>query len=602
MRWISGLLTLHLVGSFIFSGCGGTGSISTKDVVAQDRPAEGVAQNLPPSMKPIGDRKASVGRVLVIAIEATDPENDPLQYFLVGRLPRGAMFDEARGVFTWTPEHSQLGMMVMLTFGVSDGVNKVSESVVIEVVETKENHKPDLLPIGTVLVEAGKRFQMQLSATDPDGDELRYFISGFVPEGAHLDEGSGVFSWDVPNSADGSQFVILFGVSDGELQDTEEALFVVGKPQGNSPPEVKDVGDQVFIPERKNSVRIVATDPDDDKLTFVILSPSPPYEGMSMEGDIFSWIPEPWFAGMSVKCAIGVSDGIHEVITRFTVYVADIYPPMLALLGEPEVEADKAYVFVLALDESGVEWVKITYHTNTEPRDRVEEMIDLGDGFFGSEISVLHASVLEFFITARDGVSNEARLPEAGYFSFDISGPCEDASHLLFARIYYDPLSTGNAEKKEEFVWLYNPTHKVVDLSENYAISDACGRGGIYIFPTSTTIAPHSYLQLARDEQGYKDLFGQRLTPEIIDFDLDLNNDGDCLLLLDPDVNVVDAVCWEKNDGCGEYFGGYVNASPGEAIARGRVNPDGKFEPRFCDNDTSTDFVPIPYDAEPLPN
>jgi len=600
MQRISRLVTLHLAGSFIFFGCGGTGFTSQNNAYKQDLVEEEGPTNLAPLMKPIGDRKAPVGKVLVIAIEASDPDNDPLQYFVVGRLPRGAMFDDAKGVFSWMPEQSQLGMVVMLTFGVSDGLHKVSQSVMIEVVETKENHKPDLAPVGSIQVEAGKTFEMQLSATDPDGDELRFFISGFVPEGARLDEKSGVFRWDVPKSADGMQFVVLFGVSDGEMEDTEEALFVVGKPSGNRPPQVQDPGDQIFVPEKKNSVRIVASDPDNDPLTFAIRSPSPPYQGMLMENDVFSWTPEPWFAGSSINCTIGVSDGTHEVVARFNVFVKDIYPPMLALLGEPEVEGGKAFVFVLALDETGIEWVNIQYHTDVITQDKTEAMIDLGDDYFGAEIDVSGASRLELFVTAMDGASNVGRLPSEGYYGFDISSPCADATHILFARVYYDTLATGAAEKKEEFVWLYNPTSTNVDLS-GYGIADACGNGRIFVFPDNVSIAPHSYLQLARDKETYQRLFLGTLTPDIANFSLDLNNDGDCLLLLDSDVNVVDAVCWEKFSDCSDYFSGTVSASPGEALARGRVKMDGQFEPRFCDRDLATDFVPIPYDSKPLP-
>lgn len=85
----------------------------------------------PPVLNPIGNQSLDAGHTLTIQVPASDPDEDPLT-FSASPLPAGATFDSGSGVFQWTPVNSQSGSH-QVTFGVSDGVFTVTETVTIAV-------------------------------------------------------------------------------------------------------------------------------------------------------------------------------------------------------------------------------------------------------------------------------------------------------------------------------------------------------------------------------------------------------------------------------------------------------------------------------------
>jgi hypothetical protein len=132
-------------------------------------------------------------------------------------------------------------------------------------------------------------------------------------------------------------------------------------------------------------------------------------------------------------------------------------------------------------------------------------------------------------------------------------------------------------------------------------VADDNGNGDWYVFDDKMSIGAHEHLQLARDIDGYGALFDQQLVPDVDDFNLNLTNKGDCLLLVDADVNIIDQVCWERGakSGCPDGWG-LVWADAGKALLRGTTGESG-YEFKTCDTDTAADWTSDLYDVKPWP-
>lgn len=91
------------------------------------------AANTPPVLDPVGNQTVALGAALSLTLTASDADSNPLSFFATpSPLPDGASLDAASGVFTFRPIEAQIGD-VALTFGVSDGLDSDTESIVITV-------------------------------------------------------------------------------------------------------------------------------------------------------------------------------------------------------------------------------------------------------------------------------------------------------------------------------------------------------------------------------------------------------------------------------------------------------------------------------------
>ncbi|MFO0820720.1 MAG: putative Ig domain-containing protein [Pirellulales bacterium] len=101
-----------------------------------------VSGNTPPVLSPIGEEFGNERELVSIQLDATDGENDALT-FDVDSLPTGAALDPDTGLFTWTPGVSQRGVYT-LTFGVSDGIELDTETVILTIGSPWHNPRIDL--------------------------------------------------------------------------------------------------------------------------------------------------------------------------------------------------------------------------------------------------------------------------------------------------------------------------------------------------------------------------------------------------------------------------------------------------------------------------
>jgi hypothetical protein len=287
-------------------------------------PGDGPTGNVAPELSLIGDRIVAVGEDLVIEVQASDPNEDPLTYSVYGELPEGSKFDKIAHRFEWTPD--QAGQTVYLTFVVSDSSEFDRETVRIQVVADKEDHPPEFLLAGDQTVVAGQLFTLQLGASDPDGDVLSYGYQGLLPEGGSLDPGTGLFSWTAGSELIGETFEVTFTVGDGSLQDVMPVILIVqeegGGGGGPSPPIFAAIAGQQVAAGEELVFVISAVDADGDKLTYDAQSELP--EGALLDVATFRWTPEASHIGQVFQVLFSATDGTYVAYLNVEITVTAI--------------------------------------------------------------------------------------------------------------------------------------------------------------------------------------------------------------------------------------------------------------------------------------
>ncbi len=138
--------------------------------------------------------------------------------------------------------------------------------------------------------------------------------------------------------------------------------------------------------------------------------------------------------------------------------------------------------------------------------------------------------------------------------------PPPSLDHIVISEVFYD---TPGKDSLEEWVELYNPTNTPIDLT-GWTLED---NSKSWTLPNGLTIAPNSYLVIARNNQGFYKLYG--FYPDVSGLKLALGNNGDQLILRDNNGVEVDFVAWEN------YVTGWNIAAPtGSSIERNPVNQD----------------------------
>jgi len=168
-----------------------------------------------------------VGDMITLSgAQSSDPDGDALTYNWALTVPSGstsALVQPDSVAPMFTPD---IGGTYIVSLSVSDG-DVTSPSVSLTLNITEANRPPVLSAINDQVVPLGSLMDFTISADDPDGDALTFFVNPLpLPIGASFDAASGQFSF-APAAADPQNVTLTFGVSDGELSDSQSATFTI---------------------------------------------------------------------------------------------------------------------------------------------------------------------------------------------------------------------------------------------------------------------------------------------------------------------------------------------------------------------------------------
>jgi hypothetical protein len=254
--------------------------------------------NRPPVLDAIGNRPAAEGQPLTVPLSASDPDGDALR-FAAADLPPGAALrdnEDGTGRLEWVPGFGQSGNFGVTLSVTDDGVPAASDSESITISVGDVNRPPVLNPIGNQRVNEGEPLVLQLSASDPDGDDL-VFAAGDLPSTASFadgGDGSAELSW-TPGPGQVGDFALTVTVTDSGVpmeSDSETLVITVGN--ANRPPVLGAVGNRSAVVGAELTIPLSASDPDGDRLAFAAAA-VPPDASFVDNGDgtaQLRWTPE----------------------------------------------------------------------------------------------------------------------------------------------------------------------------------------------------------------------------------------------------------------------------------------------------------------------
>ncbi len=182
-----------------------------------------------PELSPIGNKEVNESELLSFTISATDHDMDTIRY-LATNLPYGADLNNVTGEFSWTPTYSDSGLYDVEFIANTNGLI-TSENVVITV--NNVDRAPVFAPIGDQVADENRLLSFNISATDEDGDIVRYSAVS-LPEGAELNSETGDFNW-IPVAT--GNYVVTFIAESNGLNDSQNITIEVL----DSPPFISDL-------------------------------------------------------------------------------------------------------------------------------------------------------------------------------------------------------------------------------------------------------------------------------------------------------------------------------------------------------------------------
>lgn len=214
------------------------------------------------------------------------------------------------------------------------------------------NHAPAFEPSGPHSLAENQTLTFSLAATDADGDEISYSATA-LPDGAVFDATSATLTW-TPAFTQSGNHTLGFAATDSVATGTLEVA--VGVAHVNAPPFLHLIGNQTVREGDELRIPIVATDPDPQRITLVMLL-KPSGASFVDHGDgtaTFTWRPTLSQAG-TYAVRVEARDGLveaHEILT-ITVLPMNRAPVIAPIANQTVQETHELLFVVSALDADG---------------------------------------------------------------------------------------------------------------------------------------------------------------------------------------------------------------------------------------------------------
>ncbi len=161
--------------------------------------------NDPPFFTSLPVLTATQNQPYIYKAEATDPDNNEQLVFSLVAGPRGMTIGPYTGVVSWTPVWDQVST-IRAVIAVSDRQYTAYQDFCITVANTNDPPVFNSFPPTSAL--QGVPYTYQVNATDPDGDDIRFFLNP-APAGMRIEVATGLVTWTPSPDQVGTAFVRL---------------------------------------------------------------------------------------------------------------------------------------------------------------------------------------------------------------------------------------------------------------------------------------------------------------------------------------------------------------------------------------------------------
>ena len=296
--------------------------------------------------------QASVGSPYLYPALAHDPNGESLTYFLY-RAPVGMTVDPATGVVRWTPgAGSPVAADVVLQVYDARGAR---DSQQFTITVAGANRAPVLAPLpSTIAATEGQTVRIDVSATDLDGDALRFWADN-LPGGAVFDSGLHTLLWTPGPHAAGTYPGVTFTVDDG-LHRVRQVVTLQVAPS-DAAPALDQPPDRIVNEGDTLVLALHATDPHGKPVRYTSAQ-LPPGSTLDPITGLFRWTPT-YFGHGDYTVPITASNGSQSATRSFRVSVLNANAaPVFDPIERFQVAENGSITFqVFALDPDNASYV-----------------------------------------------------------------------------------------------------------------------------------------------------------------------------------------------------------------------------------------------------
>jgi len=294
-----------------------------------------------------------------ITLTGSDSDKDSLTYIIVTSPIHGSLSGSAPDLtyaldFNYNGEDS-------FTFKVNDGEFD-SNIATVSITVNPVNDPPVLEPIGNKSVTEGNLLEFDISAIDPDGDNLTYLAAPPLPAGASLNSATGQFTW-TPDYHQAGTYDVGFSASDGSLSDSGAISIEVSDVVLNQPP-VAHSQQQDTNEDTPAAITLTGSDPDGDALTYILVT-SPSHGSLSGSAPDLTYAPDSGYSGAD-EFTFKVNDGNTDSnIATVSITVKEVnHPPVAEDLTAKTRKNKPVKITLIASDEDKD---NLTYRITKQP-------------------------------------------------------------------------------------------------------------------------------------------------------------------------------------------------------------------------------------------
>ncbi|MCP4129068.1 MAG: PKD domain-containing protein, partial [Gammaproteobacteria bacterium] len=308
-------------------------ALNEDEIIIISKPPTG--DNQPPELAPVNPVTIFEGETGTISISASDPDNDTL-ILTAANLPGFAQFaDNANGTGTVSlaPGYNDAGAYIF-SLTVTDG--ELSHTIDVNLGVSNTNRAPVITAGGPYTIEEASLLEVEITATDPDGDALTLTAEGLNNElmnfEDNLDNTAALTFF--PGMLHEGNYTVNVTTNDGSLTDSAAInLTVTGR---SYPPEITVGGPYEMNEGETLSIDISALDPEGD--TLVMSSSAVPEFGQFTDnGDgnaAYLFTPGSYDAG-TYSFVSSVSDGTSYDAKGFDLVVHNVNQDPAAVIEGP---------------------------------------------------------------------------------------------------------------------------------------------------------------------------------------------------------------------------------------------------------------------------
>jgi fibro-slime domain-containing protein/RHS repeat-associated protein len=305
-------------------------------------------------------------RLYLYQIQATDLDNDPLTYSVQSPPGDMAFIAGAPGLLAWTPSVTELGERTFKV-RVDDGRGLFDEqTVTVRVVAQDVNHDPRITSTPIRSAVADRTYRYQLTGADPDHDPILWGLTGGVPDGAGIDPQTGLLVWTPRVDQIGTHtFRVVARDHLGGVSAPQE--FVVEVRGTNRPPRIVSTPTTLAKSSNLYTYDVDAVDPDDDPLTFGLVSPYPAEMQINATTGLVEWTPSTELETGAYAVTVRVSDAYgasHDQV--YTIQLGSSLPNRPpTITSDPPRLAPAGSLYQYAITATDPESQSITFSVDT---------------------------------------------------------------------------------------------------------------------------------------------------------------------------------------------------------------------------------------------